>query len=72
MVMNTEQPTEYLGDGAYVRFTGYSFVLFTYDGITESNHVALEKNELNALDRFRKRMADMMASRSEKKPVDDP
>ena len=55
--MSTE-PTEYLGDGAYDRFTGYSFILFTSDGVTEQNHVCLERNELQALDRFRKRMEE--------------
>lgn len=65
--MNDEtEPTEYLGDGAYVRFTGYSFILFTSDGITEMNHVHLEKNELDALDRFRERMAQWMADRARK------
>ena len=53
-----KEPTEYLGDGAYVRFTGYGFILFTTDGITESNHIHLERNELQALDRFRGRMAE--------------
>jgi hypothetical protein len=51
-------PEEYLGDGAYVRFTGYSFIIYTSDGISETNRVHLEKNELDALDRFRKRMAE--------------
>lgn len=60
----SDEPTEYLGDGAYVRFTGYSFILFTTNGITESNHIHLEKNELDALDRFRAQMAELMAERA--------
>ena len=58
-----EEYTEYLGDGAYARFTGYSFILFTTDGLTEQNHVHLEKLELEALDRFRVRMAEMMENK---------
>jgi hypothetical protein len=50
------EPVEYLGDGAYVRYTGYSFIIFTSNGLTESNHVHLEDNELKALDRFRERI----------------
>ena len=53
-----DEPAEYLGDGAYVRFTGYSFVLYTTDGISIGNEVHLEKHELEVLDRFVKRMRE--------------
>ena len=46
------EPVAYLGDGAYVRFTGYSFVVYTSDGISIQNEVHLEKNELKVLDHF--------------------
>ncbi len=51
-------PKAYLGDGAYVRFTGYSFVIYTSDGISIQNEVHLEKHELEALDRFVKQMEE--------------
>ena len=48
--------TEYLGDGAYVRWTGYAFDIFTSNGITETNHVFLEPEHIEVLNRFCKRM----------------
>ncbi len=50
------QPAEYLGDGAYVRFTGYSFVVYTTDGISLHNEIELEVSALKVLDRFVARM----------------
>ncbi len=49
-------PAEYLGDGAYVRFTGFSFVVYTTDGLSVQNEVHLEASALKVLDRFVKRM----------------
>lgn len=53
-----DQPVEYLGDGAYVRFTGYSFVIYTSDGISIQNEVHLEKHEIEAFNRFVKRVEE--------------
>ena len=47
---------DYLGDGAYVGYTGYSYILFTTDGQTVHNEVHLEANELKALNHFIERM----------------
>ena len=49
---------DYLGDGAYVGYTGYSYVIFTSDGINVLNEVHLENNEINALNRFIESMRD--------------
>jgi hypothetical protein len=43
---------DYLGDGAYVGFTGHSFIIFTSDGHLITNQVHLEQNELNSLNHF--------------------
>jgi hypothetical protein len=50
------QQTDYLGDGAYVGFTGYSYVIFTTNGITVQNEVHLETTELKALRNFVERV----------------
>lgn len=42
----------YLGDGAYVRFEGFAFVIFTSDGIDEANHIWLEPGHIAALNEF--------------------
>ena len=47
------RPAEYLGDGAYVRWNGWAFVIYTTDGITEGNAIELDKHAMEALDRFR-------------------
>lgn len=46
--------TEYLGDGAYVEFSGYSLVLYTSDGMNRQNEVHLEHRELTRLFEFAK------------------
>jgi len=47
-----DEPVEYLGDGAYVKFTGYNFVLYTSDGISITNEIHLEKHEIKVLNHF--------------------
>jgi hypothetical protein len=37
-----ELPAKYLGDGAYVEFTEYDFVVYTSNGISRTNEVHLE------------------------------
>jgi hypothetical protein len=54
--------TEYLGDGAYVGFTGYSYILFTTNGITVQNEVHLEGNEIKVLNRFIEKMKEKYES----------
>ena len=49
---------DYLGDGAYVGYTGFSFIIFTTNGETVHNEVHLEANELKALNRFVERMKE--------------
>lgn len=44
--------TEYLGDGAYVAFSGYDVAVFTSDGLSIQNVVYLDGNCLAALKRF--------------------
>jgi len=47
---------DYLGDGVYVRFDGYSIVLYLDNGYGEHTTIALEPEVLAALDRYRKSM----------------
>ncbi len=42
----------YLGDGAYVCWTGFSFVIITTDGISIQNEVHLQGSEVRALNNF--------------------
>jgi hypothetical protein len=50
--------TMYLGDGAYVEHTGYSFIVYTHNGVERTNEVVLEPEHLNRLNEFAKRIYD--------------
>jgi len=45
-------PEVYLGDGAYVEWNGYAFVLYTSDGISRTNEIYLEPNSAHVLIKF--------------------
>lgn len=49
--------TEYLGDGAYVGHTGFSYALFTSDGVNIHDVVYLEEPHLDTLNKFRGRVS---------------
>jgi len=51
-----EQRKEYLGDGAYVSFTGYSVVLTTEDGVSTTNRVVLEPQVLEHFEEWLERL----------------
>lgn len=42
----------YLGDGAYVSYNGYAFVLTTENGLRETNRVVLEPDMLKLLNKY--------------------
>lgn len=42
----------FLGDGAYVEWNGYAFVLYTSDGITRTNEIYLERPHIRELMAF--------------------
>jgi hypothetical protein len=42
----------YLGDGAYVRHDGWNVVLYTSDGLLETNAVCLEPDVLAAFEQY--------------------
>lgn len=42
----------YLGDGAYVEFIGFEFILTTENGISVTNQIALEPIMLKRLNEF--------------------
>jgi hypothetical protein len=42
----------YLGDGVYVAFTGYRFVLTTENGIRATNEIVLEPEVVEELIRY--------------------
>lgn len=46
----------YIGDGVFCRFSGYDFVLYTSNGIEESNHIHLEPEHIYALMMFKNRV----------------
>ncbi len=56
MSEKNEENIIYLGDGAYATFTGYSIVIYTWNGIEEKNHIHLEKTELRKLNEFAERV----------------
>ena len=47
---------EYLGDGAYVDFDGYSIILTTEDGISTTNSVVLDPGPLKQLEEWLERL----------------
>lgn len=47
---------DYLGDGVYVEFTGYSFILKANHHQHPTDSIELEMNTLRALQRFIERM----------------
>lgn len=47
-----ETKSTYLGDGAYVEWTGYSFVVYTSNGIERTNEVYLEADAIAKLIEF--------------------
>lgn len=42
----------YLGDGAYVEWNGWSYVIYTSNGIERTNEVYLEPQHIRALNEF--------------------
>jgi hypothetical protein len=46
---NNQRLKEYLGDGAYVEWNGYAFVLTTEDGISVQNTVEIEPRAFSIL-----------------------
>jgi hypothetical protein len=55
---------EYLGDGAYVRHDGYSFVLTTEDGIQATNTIYLEPEHIDMLVDYVQRVYNQMPNSS--------
>lgn len=43
---------EYLGDGAYVDYDGFSVILTTEDGISVQNRVVMEPNVVEAFEGY--------------------
>ena len=43
---------EYIGDGIYCTFDGYSFILTTENGISTTNTIVMESRELETLNEF--------------------
>lgn len=48
----TENQEAYLGDGAYAEWLGYTFVVYTSNGIERTNEVYLEPEHMEALIAF--------------------
>lgn len=43
---------KYLGDGAYVQYDGYSYILTTEDGISTQNIIVLDPDYMDELLRY--------------------
>ena len=56
------RPAEYLGDGAYVRWSGWAFVIYTTDGINELSSIELDVHAMQVLDRFRADIKKLQAA----------
>lgn len=56
--MNNAKDKDYLGDGVYVGHDGYQIWLWTSDGITVSNTIALDPTVYEALVRYAARTAE--------------
>lgn len=50
----TTSPKIYLGDGAYVEWNGWAFIITTNNGIESTNEIYLEPEHIAALIRFAK------------------
>lgn len=51
-----EQQAVYLGDGAYAEWNGWSFVVYTSNGIERTNEVYLEPSHMRELIRFTRKI----------------
>ena len=60
--MNPE--VDYLGDGVYVEFDGFSFILKANDYQNPTDQIVLEPSVLDALNRFRERMKELYMPKS--------
>lgn len=50
--------SEYIGDGAYVKWDGNAFIVFTHNGIQTTNKVYLEIPEMKKLIDFARATTD--------------
>jgi len=48
-------PAEYLGDGAYVEWNRYAYVLYTSNGVERTNEIYLEPEHFRNLVKFKER-----------------
>jgi hypothetical protein len=59
---------EYLGDGAYINYDGFSIVLTTEDGISVQNTVVLEPYTVQAFENYIERLRAEIKQAEEMKP----
>ncbi len=45
-------PNDYIGDGAYICDTGYSFIIITTDCISIQNEIHIDMHSLKAINNF--------------------
>lgn len=53
----------YLGDGAYVEYDGYSYRIFTNNGVKDTNTVILEPDHMESLIAFVNRIKKQNVSK---------
>ena len=56
---------EYIGDGTYVQYDGYTIWLTTEDGYNETNRVGLEPNVLKSLMDYVGRVGELIKRENE-------
>ena len=66
--MERDEFEEYLGDGAYVKYTAGMVVLYTTDGISVTNTVCLEPVVLAAFENWRTRLEGEIALARKEQP----
>ena len=57
------QPVTHLGDGCYVKFTGYSYVFMANSHSSPTDTVEMDKTSMPRFDRFREAMEKFMEAR---------
>ena len=60
---------EYIGDGVYIHYNGEVFVLTTENGISTSNIIIIEFQEMNNIQNYVKRVYEEVENGRRNQPV---
>ena len=56
---------DYLGDGVYIDYDGYSIILTTEDGVSVQNRIFMEPQVMQAFQRYIERILAILKERKE-------